>query len=189
MRKLLLGVLLVVPAFAQSQATEPIAFAGTNVRDNSQVALSDFKDRSGVVVIFTGYQCPFDGYYRLRIKEFIDTYSERVPILLVNSYLEPEEAVDKMKMEAVALGYRVPYLADKEQKIMNTLGAKKSPEVFVLKRTGASFSVLYSGAIDDNPQLPSAVKENYLTRAIENLLAGKSGTSSVRATGCTIRKR
>jgi hypothetical protein len=189
MKILIAIVLLLLSPLAIAQSGGPVTFSGTNVKDNAEVSIDNFKDKPGVVVIFTGYQCPFDGYYRLRIRELISTYSERVPFLLVNSYLEPEESVEKMKMEAVANGYSVPYLADKEQKIMNALGARKSPEVFLLQRKGDGFTIIYSGAIDDNPQLPSGVKEHHLVSALDKMLAGSSGIPSVRATGCTIRKR
>jgi peroxiredoxin len=191
MRKFTVLILLILPGLCYSQSTDPIEFSGLNVQSGTEVSLNDFKDKPAVVVLFTGYQCPFDGYYRLRVRELMNSYSDKVAFILVNAYQEPEEAVDKMKMEAVAHGYTVPYLADKEQKIMTALGARKTPEAFLLKRSGDKFVVVYSGAIDDNPQLPSGVKEHYLNAAIEGLLAGKTstGTVSVRATGCTIRKR
>jgi hypothetical protein len=189
MRNFTVFILLSLPDLWYSQSVAPIEFSGINVQSGSEVSLNDFNDKPAVVVLFIGYQCPVDGYYRLRIRELMNSYSDKVAFILVNAYQEPEEGIDKMKMEAVALGYNVPYLADKEQKIMTALGARKTPEAFLLKRSGDKFVVVYSGAIDDNPQLPSGVKEQYLKAAIESVLAGKSGTSSVRATGCTIRKK
>lgn len=189
MKRILIVIMVMFPLVAKPQATAPLTFSGLNVRDGAEVSLSDFSGKPGVVVIFTGYQCAVDEYYRLRIRELISKYADQVPFVLVNSYIEAAEGVDKMQMEAVANGYTVPYLADKEQKIMNILGARKSPEVFVLKNNSGSFSVMYSGAIDDNPQLPSGVKERYLDVALANLLSGKSVITSVRATGCTIRRR
>jgi hypothetical protein len=189
MKKLFSLILWIIPVLAWSQSGKPVTFSGVNVSDDTEVSLNDYVSKPGVVVIFIGYKCPFDDYYRLRIRELINMYSGRIPFLLINSYLEPDEAVDKMKMEAVALGYKVPYLADKEQKIMAALGARKSPEAFLLKRSGDGFTVAYGGAIDDNPQLPSGVKEHYLSSAIDNLLTDKPLIKSARATGCTIRQR
>ena len=45
----------------------------------------------------------------------------------------------------------IPYLADKEQMAMQCLGAKRSPEVFLIKKTDTKYIIVYQGAIDDNP--------------------------------------
>ncbi len=84
----------------------------------------------------------------------------------------------------------VPYLSDKDQAVLESLGAKKTPEVFVLTNNGGKFSVAYSGAIDDNPQSAKDVRNYFLKNAIENVLAGsKPSSSNERAMGCTIRKK
>lgn len=189
MRTFIPVILLLVVTLAQGQPVQPIAFSGINVRDDKEVSLTHFDKEAGVVVILVGYECPFDEYYKLRIRELIGAYSEKVPFLLVNPYLEPGESIEKMKMHAVASGYTVPYIADKEQKIMNALGARKTPEAYLLRKTDQGFVILYSGAIDDNPQLPSGAKQHYLREAIEGLLTGNASVTSVRATGCTVRKR
>src|SRR6185436_9113356 len=99
---------------------------------------------------------------------------------------EPQEGEDKMKMYATVWGLGVPYLADKDQTVMNALGARKTPEAFVLKNNDGKFVVSYAGAIDDNPQLPAGVKQKHLETAINGLLGGQtSGIQAIRATGCT----
>jgi hypothetical protein len=83
-----------------------------------------------------------------------------------------------------------PYLADKDQDVMEALGAKKSPEVFLLASNSGKFTVAYSGAIDDNAQVAQDVKQTFLKDAIGNLLAGqKTAPTTQRATGCTIRRK
>ena len=70
------------------------------------------------------------------------------------------------------------------------LGAKKSPEVFLLKNTGGKFMIVYQGALDDNPQMASDVKQNFLKTSIDKLLAGqKIDVPVMRAVGCSIRKK
>jgi hypothetical protein len=85
--------------------------------------------------------------------------------------------------------YTFPYLADEGQKISQQFGATKTPEVFVLHGAGKDFILKYKGAIDDNPQLESGVKDSYLRNAIEAVLNDRNVQSfDKRATGCLIKK-
>ena len=165
-------------------------FTLTDVVHDSKVSLEQFSTSPGVVVIFTSNACPYDLYYTDRLKDLIASYSAKVPFLLINSHIDPEETEEKMVATASTWTTAVPYLADKEQSAMDALGARRSPEVFLLKRVKGNFLVFYTGALDDNPQEPQAVTNRYLKDAIENLLAGKpAANSTVRAVGCSIRKK
>jgi peroxiredoxin len=165
-------------------------FTAVNVADNENVSLKDFSSAKAVVVIFMGNACAFDQYYTNRIKALVARMSNQVQFILVNSYLEQEENAEQMKRMFDDWRLPVPYLADKDQTIMSALGAKKSPEAFVLKPGGGTFTVVYTGAIDDNPQLEDAVKNRYLADAIEAVVAGEQPTlSNARSTGCTIRRK
>jgi hypothetical protein len=172
-------------------AQQPVQnFSLINVADNNSVSLESFASSGGVVILFTGNECIFDNYYNTRVKSLIDAYKGKIQFLLVNSYVEPTEAIDKMKTKYSSWSIGVPYLADKQQTLMDALGARKSPEAFLLKNTNGKFSVVYSGAIDDNAQLAADVKQNYLRDGIEKLLVGKKiEVSNVRATGCSVRKK
>jgi peroxiredoxin len=183
--------LALTTAQAQPATSEVADFSATDVNNGNVVSLKQFTGEMGVVVIFRGNECPYDSYYDQRIAELVRAYKQRIPIILVNPYLEPQESEDKMKMYATVWALGIPYLADKDQKIMNALGARKTPEAFVLRNSGGKFTVSYSGAIDDNPQLPAGVKQKHLQTAIDMLIAGQQGgaTVTVRTTGCTIRKK
>ena len=153
----------------------------TNVATGQSVSIRDYKGAKTIVVIFTSNVCAYDSYYSDRLKSLFASYSSNVQFLLVNSYVEPEEAADKMKATYDKWGFDVPYLADKDQEWMKSFGARKSPEVFVLDSNNA---VIYNGAIDDNPQLASGVKDNYLKKILDG-----QKIASTRAVGCTIRSK
>lgn len=153
----------------------------TNVATGQTVSIRDFKGAKNVVVIFTSNVCAYDGYYSDRIKSLFATYGASVQFILVNSYLEPEESAEKMKTKYDLWSFDVPYLADKDQAWMKTFGAKKSPEVFVLD---SNLAVIYSGAIDDNPQLANGVKESYLKKVLDG-----QKVANTRAVGCSIRSK
>lgn len=181
MKSLLIILAFVSTAgFAQNQ---PLI----NVADGKAVALEDYRGAKAVVIIFTSNVCAYDGYYSDRLKSLFAAYGGGVQFVLVNSYTEPEESADKMKAKYDLGSFGVPYLADKDQAWMKALGARKSPEVFVLN---PDFKVVYSGAIDDNPQLANAVKENYLRKVLEDVIAGRAmSVGSTRAVGCSIRSK
>lgn len=170
-------------------AQAPVAnFKATNVATGSAVSLADYANQNGVVLLFTSNDCPFDAYYHTRIKTLIETYQGKINFVLINSYLEPEESEEAMKAAYANWKITVPYLADKEQAALRALGARKSPEAFVLKSSKAGMVIFYSGAIDDSPQTAAGVDESYLKNAIDALLAGAAPVSPSRAVGCTIRR-
>lgn len=182
---LLLALLAVHVANAQVKN-----FTLTNVITGKPVSLDTYPSCSGVVIVFTTNACPYDEYYRGRINKLSKAYSDKVPVLLVNSSIEPGESADNMVKKAQQAGLSGPYLADKDQTLMQSLGATKSPQVFLLKNDGGKFTVVYSGAIDDNAQVEADVRHAHLRDAIDIMLTNQRiETAEVRPTGCTIRKK
>jgi peroxiredoxin len=164
-------------------------FSLVNVIDDKPVSLNNYSSAAGVVVIFTGNDCPFDQYYLDRIKALAKDYTLRVPVLLINSHSGEKEASTAMKQYAQRCNITIPYLADKDQSVLNQFSARKSPEAFLLKNTAGKFSIVYKGALDDNPQTATEVQNTYLRTAIDNMLAGKKiEVNDVRPVGCSIRK-
>jgi peroxiredoxin len=170
------------------QAQEVKNFTLTNVKDGKEVSLANYNSAKAVAVVFTSHECPFDNYYKERLKDLIQTYSGKVQFLLVNSNTEEQESIEQMAIHYTDAP--VPYLADKDQAVMANIGAKKTPEVFLLTPVDGKFVVAYSGAIDDNPQTSKDVRQHFFKGAIEKVLADqKIETPNQRATGCTIRKK
>jgi hypothetical protein len=79
-------------------------------------------------------------------------------------------------------------LADPNQEIARLFDAKRTPEVFLLKPSGGNFTVVYSGAIDDNPQSENEVGQQFLVEAINKTIGGSAPSEATqRPTGCMIR--
>jgi peroxiredoxin len=162
-------------------------FSLVNVTDDKSVSLEDFSSSTGVVIIFTSINCPYDDYYFNRIQELAETFKTRIPVLLVNS--NPDESVDEMKKKNAQRKLSTPYLVDKDQKALTILNPRKSPECFLLQNTAGKFTIVYKGAIDDNAQTASEVNHFYLKDAIDKLLSKqKIETPDVRPVGCSIRR-
>lgn len=176
---------MVIAFTATGQVTD---FTLTNVMNGKTVSLTNYKSSKGVVVIFIGQSCPYDNYYTRRINELISEYNSNTPVLLINAH--PKETAEQMTAFGKAQNLSVPYLTDKDQLAMTSLGAEKSPSVFLLKNDGGKWSKVYEGAIDDNPQVEAQVKEQYLKNAIESLLNGGAiPEKSIRPVGCSIRPK
>lgn len=189
MYKSLIAVLFSIvstTAFAQELKN----FKLTNVLNDQVVSLETYPSCEALVIIFTSNNCPYDEYYRTRIAKLSQTYNERVPVLLINSNQEASDSKEAMAKKAKAVNLSIPYLADKDQVVMTNLDAKKSPEAFLLKNSNGKFTVVYHGAIDDNPQVENDVRQNYLRDAIDILL-GKQNivTKEVRPVGCNLKKK
>lgn len=183
---LIVALLVATTGFGQELKN----FNLTNVVNDQQISPSSFPSCSGLVVIFTSNACPYDEYYRTRINAIARSYADKVPVLLVNSHPEDAENKDAMVRKSKQLNLATPYLTDKDQTLMTTLNAKKSPEAFLLKNNGGTFSVVYRGAIDDNAQVEADVRHHYLKDAIDIMLANQSiATPEVRPVGCNLKKK
>ncbi len=181
--------MLLITAYV-TNAQQVADFSLTNVINGANVSLDTYPSCAGIVLIFTSNSCAYDEYYRSRIKALSKQYADRVPVLLINSGKEATESPDNMVRKAQQLGLTVPYLADKDQKVMQQLGATKTPQAFLLKNNGGKFTRVYTGAIDDNPQVQSDVRHAYLKDAIDIMLTNqKIETPEVRPIGCSIRRQ
>ncbi len=188
--KRLAVVLCMIAGAWNMQAQQVADFSLTDVISGSKVSLETYPTCSGLVIIFTSNACAYDEHYRSRIVSLSKSYSDKVPVLLVNSNVESVESADNMVRKAKQVGLTSPYLADKDQILMQQLGASKTPSAYLLKNNGGNFSVVYKGAIDDNPQVARDVRQAYLKDAIDIMLSNqKIETAEVRPVGCSIRRK
>lgn len=165
-------------------------FSLVNVINDQTVSLETYPSCAGIAIVFSSNSCPYDEHYRARINKLSSEYQDRVPFILVNSNTEPAESIANMKKKGQQLGLSLPYLADKDQVLMQQLGATKNPQVFLLQNINGKFSVVYNGAIDDNAQVAADVRHGYLKDAIDIMLSNQAiATPEIRPVGCTIRRK
>jgi peroxiredoxin len=160
--------------------------------DGKYVSLADFDDAKGFIVAFTCNGCPYAKAYQDRLIALDKKYKDKgYPVVAINPNdvdLKPEDNLEGMKQRAKEKGYTFPYLKDAEYEVFKAYGAVRTPHIFLLHKEGGDLIVKYMGAIDDNYQDASAVQEDYLSNAVEALLAGKDPSpSATKAIGCTIK--
>ena len=157
--------------------------------DGKMYSMSDYKDAKGFIVVFTCNHCPFAVKYEDRVIELAKKYKSKGYVLLAinpnDPSVVPDDSFEKMKERAKEKGFTFPYLFDEGQKIFPQYGATKTPHVFLLDK---NLIVKYIGAIDDNVEDASAVKEHYLENAIAALEKGQEpAVNSTKTIGCSIK--
>lgn len=157
--------------------------------DGKQYSMANYKDAKGFIVVFTCNTCPFAVKYEDRINTLAKKYKEKGYYLLAinpnDPAAQPDDTFELMQKKAKEKGFSFPYLVDEGQKIYPQYGATKTPHVFLLDK---NLIVKYIGAIDDNTDDASAVKEKYLENAITALENGQAPMpETTKAIGCSIK--
>ena len=159
--------------------------------DGKNYSMSDYKDAKGFIVVFTCNTCPFAIKYDDRVNALAKKYKSKGYVLLAinpnDPDVQPKDAYNLMQAKAKDEGFVFPYLVDEGGKIYPQYGATKTPHVFLLDK---NLVVKYIGAIDDNADDATAVKEKYLENAIASLEKGNDPSPSVtKAIGCSIKSK
>ena len=162
-----------------------------NINDK-EVALADYASAKGFIVIFTCNHCPYAVAYEDRIIALDKKFAPQgYPVVAINpndDIAYPDDSFEKMKVRAKEKGFSFAYLRDESQQIAKTYGATRTPHVYLLKKEGKDLVVKYIGAIDDNSQDASAVKEKYVENAIASIAKGSEAKPDfTKAIGCTIK--
>lgn len=167
-------------------------FSLTNTVTGEKVALADYKDAKGYIVVFTCNHCPYAQLYEERIMNLDKKYGKQgYPVIAISPNdpaIAPDDSPEAMKAQAEKMGYTFPYLFDGTQETAKAYGATRTPHVYVLTKTKQGNRVDYIGAIDDNYKSEKEVKEHYLDDAMGYILKGKMPkVTETKAIGCTIK--
>ena len=187
----------------------PVIFVLIGITTNAQKTVSDFRLKStdkkwvslkkypaakGFIVVFICNHCPFVSRYADRLNALNKKYAPLgIPLIAVNSsdtLIFGDETFAKMTEYAKKKKYSFPYLCDKNQSVGKNFSANKTPHAFVIWKENSSWTIEYSGSLDDNGAEPSKVIHAYISDAVENLLAGKKvSIPATNSIGCEIHYR
>jgi peroxiredoxin len=164
--------------------------------DNKKIALSDFKEARGFVVVFICNKCPMAKFYSDRMNKINEKYKkQKVYLLAINSMdtlAYAEESFKLMQKKALKDKFNFPYLQDKKQNVARQFNASATPQAFVIwkNKENSKFTIKYQGAIDDNAGEPEKVTNHYVTNALDDLLQNKEvKTPKADSFGCRIYLR
>jgi len=138
-----------------------------------------------VVLNFCSQECPWSRGVDLSLRVVAEEYAKRGVVFLgVDSHRDtPPNAIKEY-----ALKTKLPYpiVKDERNVYADKVAATRSPEFFVLNKEG---KLAYHGAYDDRRAPEKNGDANYLTTAIDAVLAGeKVETPEVDAWGCSIKR-
>lgn len=199
MKTVIKSVLLLLTGIAVFSFTPPGYKVGDQAddfklknTDGKMISLADFKDAKGFIVIFTCNHCPYAKAYEQRIMDLDKKYkSQGFPVIAISPNdptAVPDDSYDNMVKRAKSKNYTFPYLIDETQQVARQFGAMRTPHVFILSKTSKGYDVKYIGAIDDNTEDASQVKNHYVEDAVNALLQGKQvPVTETKAIGCTIK--
>jgi peroxiredoxin len=161
--------------------------------EGKSVSLTDYASSKAVVVVFVNQFCPNGRIYGKRLQDLAAAYAGKgISFIYISPTINLEDGGPQVKALAEVVpptGEPIIVFPDAGHQITNQLGATKIPEVYVLQQTNGSFLLKYKGAIDDNPQLESGVREYYLRDALEAVLANRPvSTPEKRPFGCLIKR-
>ncbi len=149
-------------------------------------SLRDDNGAQAFVLVFASTECPLANLYLPTLKTLHDAYAGRgVQFFLINS--DAGDSFNRIAGHAWENAIPFPVLKDFDQSVAAALGAKRTPEVFVLD-TGRTLR--YRGRINDQYTVTHrrlAPGRADLKNALDDLLAGEPVRKpETTATGCLI---
>lgn len=156
-----------------------------------EVSLNDVKKANGLLVMFSCNTCPYVQRNQERTREIAQyALKHNIGVILVNSN-EAERAggdsFDAMKAYAKKQNYQWYYAVDKNNELADAFAADRTPECYLFNKEA---TLVYKGAIDDNPGNAAGVKTKYLHNAIDAMVAGRAvEVTSTASVGCGIKRK
>jgi len=158
--------------------------------DGQNHSLDSYAEADVLVLVQSCNHCPYVQAWEGRLSAIASDYADRgVRVLAVNSndvVSHPEDSFEEMQKRSREQGFTFDYLYDEPQTVAQSLGAERTPEVFVYDRDRR---LRYHGAIDDNRD-ETGVSQRYLRDALDAVLAGQDPpVAETPPVGCTVKWR
>ena len=150
--------------------------------------LSELKDIKAIVFVMREKDCPISEKYGVRLTEIEKEYSNQ-GVKFIYVYVGQVKVQESAKADLEKFGFKGAYVLDLKQRLVDTLKAKTTGDVFVLT---LERKVIYKGPVDDQyhilQQAPSA-KNHYLSNVLKAVLSGEKITpKELPAPGCFISR-
>lgn len=155
-----------------------------------EISIKQLVKANGVLVMFSCNTCPYVVKNQDRTIA-INDYAQKmkVGVIVLNSneaYRNEDDSYEAMQAYAKDQKYNWSYAVDKNHEVADAFGAKRTPEIFLFDK---NLTLVYHGAIDDNPSDASAVGRNHLKEAINELATGKDiAVKESKSVGCGIKR-
>jgi len=164
----------------------PFNLRATN---GENISSYDYAEKFAFVIFVTCNHCPYSQAYWSRLVKLSQKYEEdnlgMVAICGNDVSKYPQDSFENMTELYEQMKLQFEYLHDESQEVLKSLGASRTPEVFLFNQRR---ELVYKGAIDDSWENESAVMKVYLEDAIEYCLDGvEVDYPEIPAVGCSIK--
>jgi peroxiredoxin len=167
-------------------------FALPDPRRGRVVRLSDFAGKKALLVMFLCNHCPYVKHVQSELvrlgKDFEKTEAGLVAISANDPTGYPDDAPEKLALEAARLDYRFPLLFDQTQDVARAYGAACTPDFFLYD---GGRRLVYRGQLyESRPGNGIPPSGSDLRSAIGQVLAGQSVNPGQKPSlGCNIKWR
>jgi peroxiredoxin len=144
-----------------------------DVSSGKTVEFDSHKTTRPTIYIFIGTHCPATSAYAERLTELEKTYGPR-GVEVVYFYPNNEDTKEAAAAFHKEKKFTGRLIHDQGAQLARLFKAQRTTELFLVNKDGV---IVYHGAIDDSRD-PSGVKEHYLAKALDELLAGKPITTA-----------
>jgi peroxiredoxin len=170
--------------------TEAPDFSLTDAVSGKTVSLSDYDDKSGLLVMFICNHCPYVKHVRSELaaigRDYADSEIGIVAICSNDPEVSPGDSPELMKAEAETHGYVFPYLFDETQEVAAAYTAMCTPDFFLF---GPDRTLVYRGRMDaSRPDSGIPVTGEELRAAMDAVITGAPVSDEQHASmGCSIK--
>lgn len=170
--------------------TEAPDFTLPDTVSGKPVSLSDYADKTGVLVMFICNHCPYVKHVRDELAQIGRDYADSgigvVAICSNDPDISPGDSPALMKTEAETYGYVFPYLFDETQQVAAAYTAMCTPDFFLF---GPDRKLVYRGRMDESrPDSGIPVTGRELRAAMDAVVAGDPVATEQHASmGCSIK--
>ena len=159
--------------------------------DGETYSLDSFADQEALLVVFTCNHCPYAKAKFDLLNELAAEYDDAAVVGINPNDAEeyPEDDFETMQeyVESGKVDYDA-YLRDESQDVAEAYGAVCTPDPFLLRNAGDSWTVAYHGRLDDALNPDDEPTEFYIRDAIDAVLAGEAVDIEDRPSrGCSIK--
>jgi peroxiredoxin len=153
--------------------------------DGKEYKLSETLKKGPAVLIFSSQKCPYSRKADPLLSKLYKEYKEKdVAFLSIDSHNNTPLGEIKEYAEDVELTYVV--LKDEQNKYADAVGAKRTPEIFIVARDG---KLVYHGGPNNQKDPGDAEFKDYVKAALDEILAGEPVSKPKANTwGCTIKR-
>ncbi len=178
------------PSTMMPLGTTAPSFELLDTVSDTWVSLDALKGETGTLIMFICNHCPFVKHVNAELSRLRKDYADKGVSLVAISSNDvenyPDDAPDKMKINAEEQDYGFPYLYDENQGVARAYDAACTPDFFLFD---AELKCVYRGQLDDSRpgnEIPVTGKD--MRAALDAVLSNEAVSREQKPSiGCNIK--